>query len=215
MPACVRTQLEEITARFVQSLTGGSAVKTAALLALSLLVVSSATVCAQDYRHEVSVGVGVGTIMDMAGAFMLPIYLIYSMGTVREEVVAKPALTVYYRYHASRLISVGGNFAYQKFDRELYFLDETVSKNSINYYTFMGRVDFNYVRTRLVRMYSGIAFGLYNASESGERIEDNSETRVGLQVNAVGLRVGKQLAGYLELGFGFNGILAAGITYEF
>jgi hypothetical protein len=189
--------------------------KKAVLLALSLLVVSSATAWSQDYRHEVSVGVGLGTVPQISNSFMLPFFLIISMGTVREEVVAKPALTVYYRYHASRLISVGGNFAYQKFDRELYFLDETVSKNSINYYTFMGRVDFNYVRTRLVRMYSGIALGLYNASESGERVEDDSETKVGLQVNAVGLRVGKQLAGYLELGFGFNGILAAGITYEF
>jgi hypothetical protein len=189
--------------------------KIASLIALSLLVVSSATVCAQDYRHEVSVGVGLATIPDIAESFMMPMLVIYSMGYLHEELVAAPALTVYYRYHASRLISVGGDFAYQKFDRELYFLDEPVSKNSINYYTFMGRVDFNYVRTRLLRMYSGVALGFYHASESGEKIKDDSVTEVGLQVNAVGLRVGKQLAGYLELGFGFNGILAAGITYEF
>ena len=189
--------------------------KTATLLALSLLVVSSATVCAQDYRHEVSVGIGLATFPDIAESFMMVLSVPYSMGFVHEEVTTTPALTVYYMYHASRLISVGGNFVYQKFDREWYLLGEQVSTNSINYYTFMGRVDFNYVRTRLLRMYSGVALGIFHASESGESVEDNTLTKGALQVNAFGLRVGKQLAGYLEFGFGFNGIIAAGIAYEF
>ena len=191
--------------------------KATALLALSILIVSSAAVCAQEYRHEVSVGVGLATVPDLLESFMTIAPLLFAPSwIVREESEwVIPALTVHHRYHASRLISVGINFTYQKFNRELYLLNERTSTSAINYYTVMGRVDFTYVRTRLFRMYSGAALGFSHATESGEDVEDSGETYFAFQVNAVGLRVGKQFAGYLELGFGFNGVMALGLMHQF
>jgi hypothetical protein len=34
-------------------------------------------------------------------------------------------------------------------------------------------------------------------------------------VDVLGLRIGRRLAGYLDLGFGFNGIVNLGVAYEF
>lgn len=45
-------------------------------------------------------------------------------------------------------------------------------------------------------------------------IHDNS-SYFNYKVTALGLRVGKKLAGFLELGFGFTGIVSAGISYQF
>ena len=190
--------------------------KATLLLLLSVLIAASSPVSAQEGRNEVSVGVGFATVPDILESFMNVAPLIFTMGLIREEVEwVIPAFTLHHRYHASRLISVGVNVAYQKFDRTLYLLDAHMSTSSINYYTFMGRVDFTYVRTRLFRMYSGAALGFSHARESGEDVEDRGETYFAFQINAVGLRVGKQFAGYLELGFGFDGVMAAGITHQF
>jgi hypothetical protein len=64
-------------------------------------------------------------------------------------------------------------------------------------------------------MYSGLGFGISHASESGEDTESVNETCFAFQINAVGLRVGEQVAGFMELGFGFDGIIGCGITVRF
>ncbi len=190
--------------------------KFTAVLLLSVLLVATSSVCAQERSHEFSASAGVATVPDIIEAFMEVAPLIVTVGLIREDTKsATPALSLHYRYHSSRLLSVGGTFDYQKFERDLYFLDDKLSTSDINYYTFMGRVDLTYLRTRFVRLYLGASVGISHMKESGEDVEDTSHTLFAFQLNALGLRLGDQVAAYMELGLGFNGIIAGGLAFEF
>jgi len=190
--------------------------KKTALLVLSLLILSVAPASAQDYRHEVSGFVGAGSLQDIAESFANVFVLIYSMGYVQEDTkTSTPVLGLNYRYHLSRLFSVGGTFNYQQFKNRYSLLGTEFLETTTRYFTVMGRFDITYLRFELFQMYSGAAAGICLQNESSSGFDSNNHTFFGLQVNLVGLRIGKQLAGILELGFGCNGIAVAGMTYAF
>jgi hypothetical protein len=86
--------------------------------------------------------------------------------------------------------------------------------------TVMGRMDVYYVTNEWVQMYSGGSFGAVNCKgtlnvTSSPPEQDNNETTPAYQINVFSLRVGKNFGGFLELGFGYNGIINGGISYKF
>ena len=193
--------------------------KIAVPLLLSILVLSSVTVSAQDYSHEISFYAGAGSMPSILEHFQdIGLFLLFPPLTkvIRTETeTVTPALVLRYRNHLGTLVSLCGEFSYQQFEKRYILLDKEASASDIKYYTFMGRVDFTYVRSRLLQMYSGLGLGFSHATESGKDTGSASETYFALQINAVGLRVGEKVAGFMELGFGFNGIICGGITVRF
>lgn len=187
-----------------------------ALLVISVLILSSVPAGAQDYRHEVSGFVGAGSLQDIGESFASAFVLIYSMGYIQEDTkTSTPVLGLNYRYHLSRLFSVGGTFNYQQFKNRYSLLGTEFLETTTKYITVMGRFDITYLRFELFQMYSGAAVGICHQNEGGSGLDSHNTTAIGFQVNLVGLRIGKQLAGILELGLGCNGIAVAGMTYAF
>ncbi|UCF06584.1 MAG: hypothetical protein JSV33_06030 [bacterium] len=193
--------------------------KKVSLLVLSVLILSSGTASAQDYRHEVSFSVGVGSVPAILEEFRdVAMFLIFPplASLIREDSeMAVPTLSLSYRHHLRKWLSLGGTFAYEQMERTYYFRDQETGTTDISYYTLMGRIDFTYVRLRLYQMYSGAALGISFSTERAENDESQGENYFAFQVNAVGLRVGERVAGFLELGLGFNGIVCAGMTGTF
>jgi hypothetical protein len=56
-------------------------------------------------------------------------------------------------------------------------------------------------------MYSGIGLAYFTTGEY--------DTNFSFQGTALGFRVGKKLAAYAELGFGYKGIAQIGASYQF
>lgn len=100
-----------------------------------------------------------------------------------------------------------------------------LSKKNLNYdiywyvISLMPQVNFYYLRTDLVSLYSGLAVGgsLYLEEDRNIDGKNKYETNfnVAFQVNGIGIRVGKQVAGYAEFGFGNKGIINLGISGRF
>jgi hypothetical protein len=56
-------------------------------------------------------------------------------------------------------------------------------------------------------MYSGIGLAYFTS--------DEYDTNFSFQATALGFRVGKKLAAFAELGFGYKGIAQIGASYQF
>ena len=69
-------------------------------------------------------------------------------------------------------------------------------------------------------MYSGLGVGVTAGKEefTAETAGLNSDSRTmilpGYQINLAGVRFGKRLGVYLELGYGYKGIMNIGIAYS-
>ncbi|QIL41884.1 hypothetical protein G7074_23020 [Pedobacter sp. HDW13] len=88
-------------------------------------------------------------------------------------------------------------------------------KNTYN--VFMARTDYRYVN-KTIQLYSGISLGASIAKtkpENGNSTNTASSTDFAYQVNALGIRAGKNIGAFAELGFGYNGIINVGISAKF
>ncbi|MFT7073036.1 MAG: hypothetical protein ACJAX3_002028, partial [Patiriisocius sp.] len=73
--------------------------------------------------------------------------------------------------------------------------------------TFALETDYRYVSKPSFQMYSGVGLAYFTS--------DEYNTNLSFQVNALGFRVGKKLAAYAELGFGYRGMINVGASLQF
>jgi hypothetical protein len=98
------------------------------------------------------------------------------------------------------------------------------NRNDINVYliSLMPQVNFFYHSTELVSVYSGLAIGGTLAIEEDRNYRGGNENNLydtnfgfAYQLNAFGIRIGKEVAGYAEFGFGYKGIINLGLSCKF
>jgi hypothetical protein len=115
------------------------------------------------------------------------------------------------RYYLNNAVTLGINVGYENNSSYGSFL------------TFAPECTFRYLDTRdnriRVRLYGAAGFGLtvFNdneANQPGHR--DNTGPKLwGFQGTALGVRVGRKLAGFAEVGYGYKGLLNGGLSYRF
>ena len=189
--------------------------KTATIVIALALFVCSAPVHAQDYRNEIKAGLGAATFPDIYETTRDIGGLVGTLGIVRSESSrAVPALLFSYGRFVKENLKLSLAFDYQKFDVDLYFLENKAGSSEFSYYTFMLRGDYVSYRKNWVNLYSGAGLGLSTVVES---YENDSETEYwfAFHVNAIGIRMGNRIAGYVECGFGYDGIFSAGLMAAF
>lgn len=126
----------------------------------------------------------------------------------------------YYRA-ISKNLKVGGALVYEQVSRDSYFDKKFNGKTETNYISVMPQIKFLYIAKPAFELYSGLAAGAslryeeYNSTDQGVKSQKESDIFFAFQANLLGIRVGKKLAGFAELGFGNKGILNAGISYRF
>lgn len=85
-------------------------------------------------------------------------------------------------------------------------------------FTLMARTNIRWVNRHHAQLYSGLAFGgvyasLYDVVPDSTR--HSTLTGWAAQIDLLGLRVGHDIGAFVELGFGFNGLVAGGISGKF
>ena len=114
----------------------------------------------------------------------------------------------------------GGTVGYGTGTSDVYYM--SIKEGTIDRQFITGAVElqFRYVNKGSFQMYSGLGLGItygqeqFNAIAEGATSGDRSMILPGYQANLIGVRFGKRLAGYLELGFGYKGIMNVGIAYS-
>lgn len=132
--------------------------------------------------------------------------------------------SVDYLYALSNRFRIGGTFVFEANNKDVsYDKNVTIVGRANNkYFTVMPQATFAYIANPCFELYSGLALGasfrseiLNPTSSSTYKKETSTMFLPAFQVNAIGVRVGKKLAGFAEIGFGAKGIINAGVSYRF
>ncbi len=135
------------------------------------------------------------------------IYL--SASTYAKEKVTN-SWTFSYSYNFSRIFALQAGVTYEGGWSECYRAEDDLLVSSISsqFLTPMLTARFSWLNRKYVRMYSSIGAGMSVSLSSTHYVTDDNavherpDTYLSLQVTPVGISVGKQLYGFVEVGVG-------------
>ncbi|MCR4920449.1 MAG: hypothetical protein K5945_01895 [Bacteroidaceae bacterium] len=194
------------------------------LLLAAVALMTAATVNAQegydDTKHEMAVTYGY--LANSQWIDVLEEITTVMFGAKYENEKYFGPLTAEYFYHAKNWLGVGGIFAYGRNTQDIYTAGTKDGKYTHNYFTLMPAVKFDWLRKKCFGMYSKLAVGATLRTESidcdtpGANTDTESAVHVNWQASLLGLEAGSpQVRGFVEFGFGEQGIALIGVRYKF
>lgn len=183
---------------------------------LTLLLSSPALAVPPPKPNEVHFALGDrGAAFEFSDTFSEIFILIFTMTYVTYgETSGPPAFTLGYERWVNNWASLGVSTAYVSAHRMVYYRQEPSSEEHQSLFTMMLDSRAHWLRRRSFEMYSGLSFGV--ASHASEYKGDHSsEGGLAIQATPIGMRIGRDLAAYGELGLGFNSVLRGGLSKRF
>jgi opacity protein-like surface antigen len=176
-------------------------------------------------ENEVFAGYGLGSIYNFnirptSGPFSSSEYY----ESTRKNIESFGTVLAGYNRMLSRLLSVGILFSYQNVTYKLHYNydyegsppDEYFDEDIYNGMVFLR---LNYVNKSKITVYSGLGLGLgvdfYSQRPLGGETTFSRKLLFAPQLTLMGLRFGRAFGGFMEIGFGTNAILSAGLSYKF
>lgn len=197
-----------------------------------ILVASSVSLMAQKKgTHELGLGYGLASFSDIEIAFeVFDTQLDYANNIIYDftEESGTAAISLIYKYAATEKLSFGASYTYQSFSfgvtESLVAVDErgtSIGKRSYLANTVILSAAYKYIAQPNFQLYSGLGWGYsivsekFNLTKSTNILKNENHSRLGVQLDLLGVRVGNKVAGFFELGLGNAGVLKGGISIEF
>ena len=186
---------------------------------ICIFITSVGLTQAQPKKHEIVAGYGTIVHYDVKEVTVNLAVTIVSVGYVN-TIYKNGSGTFFagYRFTPDPKVTVGIEGGYHKIDQEAWSQDEFLGTLTRKYYIMAGLANFNYVRKPSFQMYSGLAFGYafqdihYIPIEGEEEVENPG--KMAFHINAIGFRFGKSVGGFLELGYGYKGVINFGFSLK-
>ncbi len=191
------------------------------ILTLSCMIILVAPALhAQSHRHEINAGVGLWSSNQIINALSDVIVTAVPIGVAVKNSVSYGAWHAAYRYNLTSRFSLGGVLAVDYNTSDGYFHNVKTGVFNSYYYTLAAEATFHYVQTAVVQLYATAGAGAslydqkYTADGSGRR-ESDSLLFFNFQATPIGIKIGKAVGGFAELGVGYKGIVSAGVFARF
>lgn len=172
-------------------------------------------------KNEIYGSYGAASAQEIASFFdnMLAFPISFFLLSAESHSPVGPVM-IGYRHYVNKHISFGimGSYTAYKTDYKYTLNDSVIGRTDDKFYTVMARGDINYINDNYFQIYSGLSVGLTNFKTNyADSTSSNglSTNHLAYQINLVGVRVGKNIGAFIELGFGYNGIFNGGISYKF
>lgn len=172
------------------------------LLILAFALVACVSVNAQnEWKNEIAISYGFGSFTDMNSSYLGGIF-------TGKQTSYIGAFGVEYFRRPLPALGVGfvGTFSTCKWS------DNSNARSK--YFAIMPAVKYNWLNRNHFEMYSKLAIGVLIGRESDAGTHKTKAT-FAWQATAVGAEFGSAFRGFLELGFGEQGTLVAGVRYKF
>jgi hypothetical protein len=182
---------------------------------LSFILTSQAQ---EKGSSDLSVNIGFATSTELSNLFTDILVSGLTGNQIKTgDIKAGPTFGVTYRYAIANRWMVQADGFYQKMSQDIYVNNTKEGKANYSYITVGLGTDYRYISNNFFQMYSGVAVGYTseNIKNSGAQNSADGDGFINYQVNALGFRVGKKLAAFAELGFGYKGIINTGVSYQF
>jgi hypothetical protein len=189
----------------------------------------SSTLYAQEEftRHEVYGGYGFVSALDISIAIWSSLVSGFTGDSSAMSKSYGPIIAGY-NYYPKSWVSIGPVVNYDSFLMRSHDYDNSSLTQQWHNISLMFRVDFHYANFKYVQLYSGFSVGGTAAvltlvsRDNGIVYLDKYKSRntsVGFlpafQINVFGIRIGTFIGFFIELGFGYNGIINAGFSGKF
>jgi hypothetical protein len=210
--------------------TTAAVVLCAMILAVHPARADEGTSGSDDRQNELYASFGVVTLQDLAVAFESIFEDVASSvinaivqreggsgaSYTRTTTGTHGAIGVGYNRYLSPRWTVGALFNYEGFTRTLKFSNGDQAQARDGFFALMVRTDVRWVNGNNFQLYSGLAFGgAYVHSYEVNGSESQRKVTWAAQLNLLGVHYGHSFGVFAEAGFGWNGLLAAGLSGTF
>jgi hypothetical protein len=190
------------------------------LLTAFLLSIISIGATAQKSKHEVTAGFGLGTTNEFLDAFMNVIVSGLTQNAYSSNRYYTGAFHLSYKYGITDRFAAGGTFIYENGKSDTYVDGDKIGKFRNNYYTFAAEAEYKYLRSSSFTLYGLLGTGAtiyrqkYIANDNSKN-ESNNNVHFNFQISPIGIKLGRNIGAFAEAGFGYKGIISAGLFARF
>lgn len=167
--------------------------------------------------NDLSVAIGVGTSNEFFNIFEDVFTGLITSANYTNESSTPPIIVTYKRAIKNNwFLYADGSIESEK--KDLVLNNDKIGDVSRTYLTFGFGTEYHYIVKEWFQMYSGGSIALSSASSKytdSLGIENQNDTYVNFQINALGFRFGKSLAAVAEFGVGYKGFGSFGLSYQF
>lgn len=185
------------------------------------LFFSVSLIAQREYDHDVTLGYGLVTsnqIFDVAADVLTSAILPGGYATFNSQYPG--GFSVSYKNSVSDRWNVGVIGSFDLVTKDVFTANQKKGDLNRKFYTIAGEVDFRYFKREIFQMYSlvGLGYTIFRDRYMPvveEKASKDTSGYVNFHVSLLGIRLGKELAFYTEVGFGYKGILNFGLSYQF
>ncbi|MGV0754700.1 outer membrane beta-barrel protein [Empedobacter brevis] len=161
-------------------------------------------------KHEISVGYGIAPVQEF-GTLINDGVLMGIAGRKSDHISGSGAINATYRYMINNRFSVGVSGFWSQ--SKVTYKDPS-GKSTWNVFGVMANGKYNYIAKEKFQLYgnAGLGYANYNNKTDNDKSSFGS---LAYQVSPIGVYYGKNIGVFCEAGFGYNGILNAGVSYKF
>ena len=192
---------------------------------MMLSIISPAQESVPFKKNELVISYGVYSIPDIS--FELGIFdkvfinNVFSRDSVRYcDVTSSGNITAGYHRYLGKVVAIGVLATIDAIRHSVEFDKQTSFRSSGIVISVMPAINFHYIRTSLFSVYGGGSAGAVAWIYTTD-FTDNSLNASGIkwtfayQLTLIGMRVGKDVGGFIEMGCGYQGMVKAGLTLKF
>lgn len=196
------------------------------VLAITLL---GMTVNAQESvpfkKNELVISYGAYSIPDIS--FELRIFEkvfindIFSKDSVRySDISSSGTISAGYHRYLGKIVAIGFSATIDFIGHSIEFDKETSFRSSAIVVSVMPAINFHYIRKNLFSVYGGGSAGavawIYTTDYTNNSLNASGvKWLFAYQLTLIGMRVGKDVGGFIEMGCGYQGMVKAGLSLKF
>ena len=184
-----------------------------------IFIFSSFFTYGQEEPNRISFTYGLITAPEIIDLASDVVASVVTAGNYRtEKNTSTGGLFLGYRRFLTKRFNAGFSLGYEQISKDIISGNEVEGKVNSNYYMALAEMEFNYLSREMVQLFSSLGAGIALRNENAEvdnEEESETSTFMAFQVDALGLRVGRSFGASATVGFGYKGIITAGLSYQF
>ncbi|ASZ12096.1 hypothetical protein KTO58_14265 [Chitinophaga pendula] len=164
------------------------------------------------YTSEISIGYGYG---DINLTWLNFATVLGSFGGQSYSNIGVAHIS--YMQEINRTFDIGGTLAYSSGRINEISKGKEQKIASVNHFTALINGRICYLSKTALKLYSGIGIGAQLTSEKStiQNLRKQNDVRVSFHITGIGVKFGKKIGGFTEVGFGDKGIISAGTYWRF
>lgn len=192
------------------------------IIVLLVLGYANPLLAQEKGTSEMRVGYGYATSTHLAYDVVEIFGTVFTLGNITyENEISSGAIHIGYNYAISEKFLLGGFFAFENITNDVKSSGNLIGKNSSKFYTVAIEASYRYVSKEKISLYSGLGIGYsfgnmqFDSSTTAEASYDDKANIFNFQITGIGFRYGNSFGVFAEAGYGYRGIVNAGVSYKF